>query len=299
MATGANAEGPDFGTLIGRLPPSSEIPTLESYEARDGAQLLYRHYHSDSHIALVLVHGSGTDSKYLSYVSQAIAASGAATVYTPNLRGHGPSPIRRGDIGYVGQLVDDLADLISHVKTTNDPIDTVIVGGHSSGGGLAVRFAGSSYGSLADGYLLLAPYLGHDAPTTRPNSGGWAKPNLYKIIPISILNSIGITYFNGTNVLRFNMPSEYRDGSETLSYSYRLMKGVSPSNFKPALESIKVPLLLVVGSKDSALFADKFEPTLRPLVPQVVITPVDGVSHLGLVVNDDAVETVETWFKQW
>lgn len=145
---------------------------------------------------------------------------------------------------------------------------------------------------------MLAPYLGHDAPTVRDNSGGWADPNLFKIIPISILNGLGITLFNGAQVLQFDLPPEYRDGSETLSYSYRLMTGFSPSDLRTNLGVVKVPLLLVAGSEDEALVAAEFEPTVKPLVPHAVIKAVEGASHLGLVVDEEAIEIARKWFQQ-
>ena len=46
----------------------------------------------------------------------------------------------------------------------------LIMGGHSSGGGLAIRFAGSQYGQKANAYLLMSPFLKYNAPTTRLNS---------------------------------------------------------------------------------------------------------------------------------
>ncbi|WP_168016870.1 alpha/beta fold hydrolase [Halomonas salinarum] len=117
----------------------------------------------------------------------------------------------RGDINSIDQLEDDLADLILHVKETNDDVIRVVLGGHSSGGGLAVRFAGVTHRDLAAAFVLLAPYLGHNAPTVRDDSNGWADPNLFKIIPISLLNELGITAFNGAQVLQFDLPTEYRD----------------------------------------------------------------------------------------
>ena len=48
----------------------------------------------------------------VSYLSE----EGIAHIITPDLRGHGFSPERRGDIDYIGQLEDDLADLISELK---------------------------------------------------------------------------------------------------------------------------------------------------------------------------------------
>ena len=96
-------------------------------------------------------------------------------MYTPDLRGHGTVPERRGDIDYVDQLEDDAADLIAEIRRMHAD-KTLIVGGHSSGGGLALRYAGSEYGAEADAYLLLAPFLKYNAPTVRPNSGGWHAP---------------------------------------------------------------------------------------------------------------------------
>lgn len=76
---------------------------------------------------------------------------------------------------YIGQFEDDLADLIEILREQVPGTD-LIIGGHSSGGGLTVRFAGSEYTTLSDGYILLSPFLKYNAPTTRPNSGGWAHP---------------------------------------------------------------------------------------------------------------------------
>ncbi|MFI0472671.1 alpha/beta hydrolase [Halomonas sp. HMF6819] len=298
MSTGADTAGLDFRTLFSKLPPTSEIPLRDAFEARDETRLWYRHYPSESDTALILVHGSGTDSKYLSFFAQTLAESGIATVYTPDMRGHGLSPVKRGDIDYIEQLEDDLADFISHVRTVNDRLETVVVGGHSSGGGLAVRFAGGNHGDLASAYLLLAPYLGHDAPTVRENAGGWAAPNLSRIIPISMLNGLGITLFNGVHVLQFDLPSDYRDGSETLSYSYRLMTGFGTSDFRTDLGAVEVPLLLVAGSEDEALVASEFEGTVKPLVPQAIVETVNGASHLGLVVDEEAIDIVRRWVRR-
>lgn len=282
---------------VGALPPESSLPPREPFEARDGTRLWYRHYPSRSDTALVLLHGSAADSRYLSAIARDLADSGAAAVYTPDVRGHGPSPARRGDIDYIAQLEDDLADLIRHIEATRDDGARVVVGGHSSGGGLAVRFAGGEYRHLAAAYLLLAPYLGHDAPTVRHNSGGWAEPSLARIIPIALLNRLGITRFNDTPVLRFHLPPDQRDGTETLAYSYRLMTGFAPADVKSDLATVTEPLLLVVGAEDEAFFADAFEPTVRPLVPHAEIAPIEDVSHLGVVADEAAMQAVRRWLQ--
>ena len=155
--------------------PESQIAPLEAYPTRDGSELPVRHYQAGGtcEISLLLLHGSGYHGSYLGQLSTRLAAAAVARVYTPDLRGHGHAAKRRGDIDYINQLEDDVADLMDYVEGRH-PGTRIILGGHSSGAGLAVRMAGSQYGPRVAGFLLLAPYLGHDAPTTRPDSGGWA-----------------------------------------------------------------------------------------------------------------------------
>ena len=200
---------------------------------------------------LVLLHGSGWHSKYLFPLAKYISSENLAHVYTPDLRGHGISPIKRGDINYINQLEDDLADFVSIVREKH-PNSTLIIGGHSSGGGLAIRFAGSKYGKYADAYMLLSPFLKYNAPTMKLNSGGWASAHIPRIIGLSMLNNVGITWFNYLKVIDFNMPEEYRDGTETLSYSYRLNTGFAPRNYKKDLSAIKQEVLVVVGKSDES-----------------------------------------------
>ena len=78
----------------------------------------------------------------------------------PDLRGHGPDPTRRGDLDCTGKFEDDLADLIETYCGKDRPAYLV---GHSSGGGLAIRFAGRKHGHLVSRAGLIAPYLSHDA----------------------------------------------------------------------------------------------------------------------------------------
>jgi alpha-beta hydrolase superfamily lysophospholipase len=219
-----------------------------------------------------------------------------AHVYTPDLRGHGLTPERRGDVDYIEQLDDDIADLIAVVRADH-PNATIIVGGHSSGGGLAIRFAGSKYGQQADAYLLLSPFLKYNAPTVRPNSGGWAQPYTGRIAGLVMLNNVGISWFNDLTVIKFNMPEEARDGTETLSYTYRLNTAYAPRNYKTDLGAITQPLLVVAGTADEVFYAEKFEPVISQYVADVQVRLLEGVTHMGVVVGDDIHPIIEEWLK--
>jgi non-heme chloroperoxidase len=271
------------------------IPQLTGFRARDGKQLLYRHYPAQSNKVIVLLHGSGWHSRYFLPLAEFISTQGLAHVYTPDLRGHGSAPERRGDIDYIGQLEDDLADFISMIRK-NNPSARIIVGGHSSGGGLAVRFGGSKYGHEAEAYMLLSPYLQYNAPTTRPNSGGWARPYTMRIIGLVLLNNVGIRWFNSLTVIDFNMPEAVRDGTETLSYTYRLNASYASHDYKKDLHAITQPLLVAVGSEDEVSYPDQFQKVIsKSTRARVALLP--GVTHMGVVVSPKIQPVVKEWLE--
>jgi non-heme chloroperoxidase len=273
----------------------SNLPPLQFFTARDGQELGYRYYPSDTDKVLILVHGSGYHSQYLLPLAEFISTAGLAQVYTPDLRGHGPSPAKRGDVDYINQLEDDLADLISNIRK-NCPGATLLVGGHSSGAGLVIRFAGSQYGQQANGFILLSPFLKYNAPTIRPNSGGWAYAYAGRIAGLTMLNNMGIHWFDHLTAIEFNMPAEARDGTETLSYSHRLNTGYAPRNYKKDLKAITQPLLVVAGAKDEANIADQFEPVISQYT-EVQGELLPGISHMGVVVSQSIHPVIKEWLE--
>ena len=282
--------GPTFNEL--RFDYSS-LPTLQRFSARDGEALSYRHYPAPSNQILILLHGSGWHSQYFLPLAKFISSEALAQVYTPDLRGHGRAPVRRGDVDYIDQLEDDLADLIAKIQKDN-PKALLIVGGHSSGGGLAVRFAGSRYGRQASAYALFSPFLKYNAPTTRSQSGGWAYPYTARIVGLTMLNNVGIHWFDYLPTIEFNMPEDVRNGTETLSYSHRLNVAYAPRNYKKDLRAISQPLLVVAGTGDESFFAEQYEPVISRYTA-VNVELLQGVTHMGVVVGPEVRPVVKEW----
>ena len=160
----------------------STLPAIERFQARDGTLLGFRHYPArgpSTGRAAIVVHGSsGSSGSTIHALSLALSQRGVET-YAPDIRGHGTSGTR-GDIGYVGQLEDDLADFVTEIRNTN-PRQPLTLIGHSAGGGFALRVAASPIQNLFARTVLLAPYLGYDAPSNRRNSGGWASAAIPRI----------------------------------------------------------------------------------------------------------------------
>jgi len=286
-----------------------EMPDLQPYTARDGAELSYRlyesfHFPGNSEFPgksplLILLHGSGWHSMQFYPLAKALSEAGAATVVTPDLRGHGFNPPSRGDVAYIGQLEDDLADLIASLEA-QFPDAPFIIGGHSSGGGLAVRFAGGEYGDLADGYLLLAPFLKYNAPTTRPNSGGWAQPNSRRIAGLTMLNNLGIHWFDGLTVIQFAMPQSVLAGplgeSATTAYSYRLNSSFAPrGKYGRDLTALTQPFLLVAGLDDEAFIAEQYEPTISEFSDAGSYALLPDTGHIDLLTTPELAPIITDW----
>lgn len=276
-----------------------DLPDQQKYKTKNADFLNYRLYESSipTNKIVIFIHGSGWHGMQFHTLAKALAKTGVAQIIVPDLRGHGKNPIRRGDIDYIEQFEDDLTDLIDHVSKPNSKI---IIAGHSSGGGLVVRFAGGASNAKADGFILLAPFLKYNATTTRLNSGGWAHPATRRIIGLSMLNKIGIKVFNHLPVISFAMPQHVLDGplgdTATTQYSYRLNTGYAPrDDFKADLAKLKQPFLLIVGLDDESFIPQEYKKLIEPLTSAGEYRLLEGVNHLGVVNSRESQLTIEGW----
>lgn len=280
--------------------PDLQPSPLEAWQGPDGAQLGVRRYMAANPEAplIVMIHGSGWHGLQFDGLAKRVAAANLGNVLVPDLRGHGPNPARRGDLDYIGQFEDDLAALVEQNRRAGQK---VVFLGHSSGGGLVLRFAGGHHSELLDGAILLAPFLGHDAPTTRPNSGGWARPLVRRIIGLSILNQFRITGLNGLTAIQFRFPKSVLDGplghTVTASYSFRLNTSYAPRRHLAGDAAALPPFLLVAGKNDEAFRADQYEPTLSKMNGQGRYAILPDVGHLDVVNAEGAFDAIQNWLR--
>jgi pimeloyl-ACP methyl ester carboxylesterase len=175
------------------------IPELSWFQARDGTWLAYRLYPSANGAKdrlAILAHGSSASSDEMHIVARALARSGVVAVAI-DARGHGASGTR-GDIAYLGQLDDDLADLVAHLRESYPDAKLDLIG-HSAGGGFTMRIAGEALGGAFDRFVALSPYLGYRAPTNRPNEGAgrWVSVDYPRLVALSILDRFGNRWAQG------------------------------------------------------------------------------------------------------
>ncbi|MDO9296876.1 alpha/beta fold hydrolase [Bradyrhizobium sp.] len=272
----------------------SALPAVERFQARDGTWLGFRHYAAASPAggrAAIVIHGSsGSSGGTIHALSGALAARGVET-WAIDIRGHGASGTR-GDIGYVGQLEHDLADLVAVIRNTAPSAPLTLVG-HSSGGGFALRVAGSPIQDLFERTVLLAPYLGYNSPTTRANSGGWARADIPRIVGLAVLRAAGITCCEALPVLALAVPPN-SEKNLVATYSDRLMRNfaVHDGNFHRDLAAARKPVTLICGADDELMLVDKYAPAVHAVAPAVDVKVIDGVNHMGIVSAPRAISII-------
>jgi pimeloyl-ACP methyl ester carboxylesterase len=268
----------------------AELPKVQTLKARDGAPLNYRVYPGRPDRAIVLVHGSsGTDASMLK-LAQALQSAGA-TVYTISLRGHGGSGTANGDVSYLGQLDDDLADLVKGLGLDRPGVHRTLIG-FSSGGGFVLRIAGGRQAGLFNDYLAISPYIGQDSPTTKPNAGGWADVAVPRLIGLSLLARAGLPWFQDLPVVHFATDAK-PSNTRTPVYTFRLVASLQLGHdWRIVLARITSPTAIVVGADDELFNANQFLPMLQAINPRIGLTVVPGKTHLDMIADPPALAAI-------
>jgi alpha-beta hydrolase superfamily lysophospholipase len=265
------------------------MPPLARFQARDGTELAYRRYPARAPATgqiAVVVHGSSGSSVAVHALAKSLAARGIET-WAPDIRGHGASG-NRGDITYLGELEDDMADLVGEIRKTNATAPLTLLG-HSSGGGFALRIAASPIQNLFTRTVLLAPYLGYNAPSSRKDAGGWASPDIPRFLGLSVLRRLGIACCESLPTIAFAVaPNSSAILAST--YSYRLMRnfGTTP-DYRADLAAAGEPVAVFAGAADELMFPDKYKDAVGEHVP---VRLIDGVNHMGIVSDPAAVSAI-------
>jgi len=212
---------------------SQDVPFTEiNYTMRDGIEINAQRYApelpvsgnpsgaaillDDPKTIIVFLHGVASQSARHNRAAGLFMQATRATVITPDLRGHGGSEGKPFDVNYIGQYEDDVADIVKTLRGEY-PQASIIIAGHSMGGGIALRYALLSDALKVDGYLLFAPNMG-DGPT-RPDTtqvdpaaaelaSAFINFNTKRFIGILMTNIVGIHAFDHHVIMAFNAPPE-------------------------------------------------------------------------------------------
>jgi pimeloyl-ACP methyl ester carboxylesterase len=203
-------------------------------------------------------------------------------ILVPDLRGSGASwwggPLR------FDQLADDVRHLLDHLS-----VDRAVVGGVSSGSGVAVRFA-LRYPERASGLVIVKPtYAGEERGYTEDQ-----RMTLERMDAVARRASD-----EGIQVLRplyMNLPAAMRekalamietfDAASVVATSRFLVSGAQPFASAADLSSLRMPALLVRGDDPlhPADVSDLYAASLRDCTVLPAST-VDVAAEIGLFVD--------------
>jgi pimeloyl-ACP methyl ester carboxylesterase len=264
-----------------------DVPVPRHFQARGGARLQYYAYPASPDEVAVLIHGSAGPGTSMHALAKALRDAGVS-VYALDVRGHGGSG-RRGDIDYIGEIDDDLADFVTSLGPAKSGDVRTLVG-FSAGAGFTVRFAGGRYGGLFDRYVFLSPIL-PGAPTLRPNAGGWTSISIPRVITIAWLDRLGIYLFDGVDVISYAVARTNEQA--TPHYSYRLFVNFNAGpEFARYLQNIRQPAAVLVGTADEQVVADQFAPLFQSLGVTIPVTIVPGMTHVDMIAAPTALEAI-------
>lgn len=288
IAFGTKAAPPPMTTIQAAVAimarEAADLPAVRRFTARDGTTLAYRAYPAASDRVAVLIHGSSGSSISVHGFAKALQAAGIS-VYTPDIRGHGESG-RIGDIDYIGQLDDDVADLLAALGPAPAGAKRILIG-HSSGGGFTLRIAGGSIGDRFDGYIFLAPYLNHEAPTVRPYGDAWAAPSIPRIIGLVVLARLGIHWFGGLPVVAFAVPQD-QTRFRTPTYSFRLWANFAPhQDWQGDIRNIRRPAMVLVGANDELFRADQYPSVFKALRQDIPVELLPNLNHMEITTTSE------------
>jgi pimeloyl-ACP methyl ester carboxylesterase len=275
------------------------LPEILRYEARDGARLSYREYRASGTQVAVLLHGSAGSSVDMHPLALALQRSGISAL-VPDLRGHGANR-PHGDIAHVGQLDDDLVDLIAHTKPEFINSRWTILG-FSSGAAFGLRFAAESPAGLSvDRYVLVSPYLRYDAPSVRQSKPGtsapqsWAAVSTGRIIGLTMVNHFGVHAWDGLPVLAFPVPGNIE--ATTRTYSWRLLRNFgADDDYLADIRRAVRPMRVFVGGSDELLDAEKLQAEFRSQRSDVPVSITPGLGHSDMVTSPDSIRALVAAF---
>ena len=267
------------------------------FTVRDKKKIFAYKFPKKSDNTIILVHGVASSAYLYNKTAGLLQEATQAEVFAIDLRGHGKSEGKAGDVDYINQYTDDLADIIKNIRKQK-PKGKIIIAGHSMGGVIVLNYAIQKNKTKIDGYLFFAPLLGHNSPAmqqTPPTETNEVEPfmkiHFTRIIGLKMFNEIGNHSLDSLPVLFFNLP-------ETMplrAYSHRANLSMAPEDYKEGLKSINVPTLILIGSKDEAFNAEATKKAVSEN-RKANIQIIEGLTHNGIRHSPQAYQFIKKWF---
>ena len=269
----------------------------QSLQATDGIRLSYRRYApAVPRAALLFFHGGGAHSGAgYQHIGNGLQKAFDIVVYTPDIRGHGLSEGPRGDAPNPKQVWDDITSCIKQIRA-DYPNLPIFLGGHSSGAGLVLNYAGQPDHEPVTGYVFLSPQLGYRSQTDRPaQSAPFAQVDTNAFVAYAMS---GGTARGHDYAVKFNYPAELlaADPGMVPAITVNMSLALTPSSPREQFAALNCPFGLWIGSEDELFVSEKvlaFADLAVSVRSRSQAGTIAGAKHLSVLVR--AHETIGPW----
>lgn len=201
---------------------------------------------ADVQAVICLIHGLGEHSGRYAHVAQFMVAKGIAVVAT-DLRGHGKSEGRRGDVWAYSTLHDQLDRLLQETAQ-RFACPNVFLYGHSMGGNIVINYA-LMRKPVIKGIIVSAPFLRTPQPippvklmlarVMKNIWGGWRETNGLDLEKLSRLPEVVKAYRNDPLVHAHISVRWFHAAIESANYAFA------------HIAELNTPMLLMHGTDDA------------------------------------------------
>jgi alpha-beta hydrolase superfamily lysophospholipase len=269
------------------------------FVVRDRHKIFSYKFYKKSPNTIILIHGLKSGAIDNLKTAVMLQKATQAEVYAIDLRGHGKSEGKSGDVVYINQYADDLADIVRAIRKKK-PNGKIVIAGHSMGGGITLRYAMENNKERVDAFILFAPLIGQNSPAfpkaqTAPKDTikPFMKIHITRIIGLKMLNEINRHELDNLPVLFFNLPK----GTPLREYSFRANASMAPDNYVDGLKAVKEPMLVLIGNKDEAFVAEAQQKAILDN-SKGDVKIIEGATHDSILQNPFAFQLISKWFSK-
>jgi 3-oxoadipate enol-lactonase len=243
-----------------------------------------------SGLPVVLLHGFPFD--HTIWQAQIEVLSSEVRVITPDLRGHGQSPILQAGYG-IDHMANDIVMLLDDLG-----IDQAVWVGHSMGGYLTMAALRRSPDRVrAAAFVATHPYA--DSPEKQQERKNSATKALESGSESVVSGMVKVLFAPGTDL-----------ESDTVQRVRSIMVHTPRAGVAGALEAMaerpesvetlrntRIPMMMIAGAQDQIVTPDMLA-TLAKQVPHLRLVTIDGAGHMPMIEQPDATTTALREFLQ-
>lgn len=269
----------NFESNLPNVSPWADLK-IHFLKTDDGIELAYRELGDiKSKRALIIVPGSTMYGYYYIPFMRSISGN---NIYTRviDIRGHGDSGGRRGDVSHENSLADDLALHIKNIRLMN-PNAQLFLAGHSMGAGICGRYL-EKYGfDSVNGVIYFAPFFHYKQPGMK--NVNYVEVSIFKTL-FGDLHEVTQVYHPATN-----------DSKLVTEYTKIMSIASMVGDYNKFRTRHTTRTLFMIGKQDE-LFEWEDAMSIFGEREEIVYSILQNSTHLNLPLN--GADKIKNWIKR-